>query len=91
MPAALALFILLYALMEFVFRSLNLPLPASVCGFAVLLVALLTRGGPSPGLAAFATNMLRWLPLVFVSPLVAVMVESPPTGGSSGRGGLTLR
>jgi holin-like protein len=59
---------------EALVRLAGLPLPGPVAGMALLLVALLVRGGVPGALAAAADGLARHLSLLFVPAGVGVML-----------------
>jgi holin-like protein len=56
-------------------QLLGLPIPGPVIGMALLLLALILRGGLSDGLERAATGLLSYLPILFVPAGVGVMAH----------------
>ncbi len=58
---------------EVLARLLSLPVPGPVLGAALLVAALLVRGGPGEALETTANGLLRNLSLLFVPAAVGVV------------------
>ncbi|MBT0963994.1 CidA/LrgA family protein [Denitromonas iodatirespirans] len=61
---------------EVLARGLGLPLPGPVLGMALLLLALILRGGPGPGLQNTANGLLGHLSLLFVPAGTGIMLHA---------------
>ncbi|HYC02867.1 MAG TPA: CidA/LrgA family protein [Azospirillaceae bacterium] len=75
MVPAFAALLLCQLLGELAVRAAGLPLPGPVLGMALLLVLLLWRGGPWPGLESLAGGLLGALSLLFVPAGVGLMLH----------------
>lgn len=69
---ALVLFLLLG---EATTRWLGLPVPGSLIGMVLLLLALIVRGRAPAGLQAACTPLLRHLMLFFIPAVAGVMTQ----------------
>ena len=60
---------------EAISHAFDLPVPGPVIGFALLLAALIFRGGVPEGMRATATGILQHFALLFVPACVGVMLH----------------
>lgn len=75
-PIAGALALVLFlSVGEAITRWLALPVPGSLIGMVLLLVALIVRGGTPAGLQAASTPLLRHLMLFFIPAVAGVMTQ----------------
>lgn len=75
MIAALALLLGLQLAGEALRLALDLPVPGPVVGMVLLLLVLILRRGPSPGLRGTAQGLLQHLSLLFVPAGTGVMLH----------------
>ena len=66
MLQGLSLLLLFQFAGEALVLGLDWPVPGPVAGMALLFVALLWRGGPGQGLTQAASQLLRYLSLLFI-------------------------
>ena len=66
MIAALTLLLVFQLVGEVIARALALPIPGPVIGMAMLVLALLIRGGPGEDLRVTSGQLLQHLSLLFV-------------------------
>ena len=66
MLQGLSLLLLFQLAGEALMLGLDWPVPGPVAGMALLFLVLLWRGGPGKGLAEAASQLLRYLSLLFV-------------------------
>lgn len=75
MLGALTILLVFQLIGEAISHGLGLPVPGPVIGFALLLIALIVRGGVPEELRATATGILQHFALLFVPACVGVMVH----------------
>lgn len=75
MLGALTILLVFQLVGEAISHAFDLPVPGPVIGFALLLVALVIRGGATEELKTTATGILQHFALLFVPACVGVMVH----------------
>jgi putative effector of murein hydrolase LrgA (UPF0299 family) len=65
---------------ELIVALLRLPIPGPICGMALLLAALVVRGGIPEPIAAAADGLMSNLSLLFVPAGVGVMLHAALIG-----------
>ena len=75
MLGALTVLLVFQLVGEAISHAFDLPVPGPVIGFALLLVALVIRGGATEELKTAATGILQHFALLFVPACVGVMVH----------------
>jgi holin-like protein len=75
MLGALTVLLVFQLIGEAISHGLGLPVPGPVIGFALLLAALIIRGGASDELRNTASGILQHFALLFVPACVGVMLH----------------
>lgn len=75
MLGALTILLVFQLIGEAISHGFDLPVPGPVIGFALLLVALIWRGGATDDLRTTASGILQHFALLFVPACVGVMVH----------------
>lgn len=75
MLGALTILLVFQLVGEVISHLFNLPVPGPVIGFALLLAALVYRGGATEELRSTAAGILQHFALLFVPACVGVMVH----------------
>ncbi len=75
MIGALTLLLVFQLTGEVLVRALELPVPGPVVGMALLLLALVIRGGPGEPLRTTSNGLLQHLSLLFVPAGTGVMLH----------------
>jgi holin-like protein len=75
MLGALTILLVFQLVGEAISHGFDLPIPGPVIGFALLLAALVIRGGATEELRTTAAGILQHFALLFVPACVGVMVH----------------